>query len=248
MDKASLFFLLALACSAKSENIYQGEPKEVSSFSLRRNTIWSSPNQTGSHFVLVDSEVVRMMDQAGDEVWGRRLSIGSLRSAVFCSKGVVVLGETGGAFLTEDGLLQSWPFFVGVPAQWATAGLRGECLFDTSKDTVGSWKNGDSWFASDGKQVIESNHRTLSANSWKAPINCKTTCPISIWGEKIAVAESVSETTNTTKIAFFSRKDGSRTEAEIALGEGEIVSVSSAGNALVLSRDDGSVQVWQGKP
>src|SRR5262245_4036137 len=100
-----LFSIFFCACSTKSESTYQGKPTEVSSFSLRRNTIWSNAHPSGERFVLVDSEVVRVIDQAGDEVWGRRLSIGNLRSAVFCSKGVVVLGEEGTAFLNEDGLL-----------------------------------------------------------------------------------------------------------------------------------------------
>ena len=180
-----------------------------------------------------------MLDGSGDEIWGRRLSIGALRAATFCSKGVVVLGETGAAFLNEDGLLQKWPFSNAETPQRATRALNGECLFDTTEGALGAWRQGETYSASDGSHLVTLQEKTLSVKgSWKVSTNCPSSCPVAIWSNQVIVAEP-------KKLAFFSLADGARTETEIGTGEGAILSLAVAGNSLVLSRDDGSVQLWR---
>jgi hypothetical protein len=231
--------LLFVSCATPKEIVSSAPQKEITSFSLSRNILWSNADPTGERFVLVDSEVVRMLDDSGDELWGRRLSIGALRAATFCSKGVVVLGETGAAFLNEDGLLQNWPFSNAETPQWTTRSATGECLFDTTKESLGSWKQSEIWSASNGAQTVTLQDKVLSIKgSWRVSTDCPSSCPVAIWNNKVIVAEP-------KRLALFSLADGARQETEIGSGEGKIISLAVAGNSLVLSRDDGSVQVWQ---
>jgi hypothetical protein len=238
VNKAALL-LLFVSCTTPKEIGSSAPQKEITTFSLSRNILWSNADPAGERFVLVDTEVVRLLDDSGDEVWGRRLSIGALRAATFCSKGVVVLGETGAAFLNEDGILQKWPFSNAETPQWASRSVTGECLFDTSKEGLGSWKQRETYFASNGAQTVSLQDKTLSLNgSWRVITDCPSSCPVSLWNNKVIVAEP-------KRLALFSLADGARQETEIGAGEGKIISLAVAGNSLVLSRDDGSVQVWQ---
>ena len=247
MNKAALALLFVSSCATTNEAASSTPQRQITTFSLSRNILWSTADPAGARFVLVDAEVVRMLDNSGDELWGRRLSIGALRAATFCSKGVVVLGENGAAFLNEDGLLQRWPFSATETPSWATRNAKGECLFDTVDATLGAWKQGAVYAASNGSQLVTLEEKTLSVPSplgegkggaWKVSTQCPSSCPVAIWNSKVIVAEP-------KKLALFSLVDGARTETEVGTGEGAILSLAVAGNSLVLSRDDGSVQVWQ---
>jgi hypothetical protein len=234
-SRPSLLVALSLSCASPQASPPVTPPVEATTFSLRRNTLWGASSLDRKHFAMLDEEVIRVLDLSGDEVWGRRLSIGALQSATFCGGGWFVLGADGSAFLTQDGLAQKQskerPSFV-------TLDSHGACAFDSSG--VGTWIQSDTRYTSNGAELVSLQKGILSNQSWKVSTQCVSDCPISIWGDFIAVAED-------KQISLFLLQDGSP-QGSLASGDARIISLASNPNALLLSRDDGSVSLWRGQP
>lgn len=234
------------------------------SFTLRRNLVWISSAPTQDRFVMVDPEVVRVLDREGTELWGRRLSIGKLKSAAFCLGGIVVVGEEGSARLSLDGLSQKWPTETPPPSISVTATQNGACLFTTPTGERALRPTPDN---KEGPSLVGASQTKTNANftvengvkratveagllsfwreartyaNWAKPARCAAPCPVALWGDFVAVGGQ--------RLLLYSQADGSLQETQIGVSEEHFVALSATKDLVAFGLSDGTVEIWEGIP
>lgn len=161
--------LLGLGCvlfSCKEEPPapYTGAPRQVISFTLPRALTHITLDAKGEQLLLTDPQVVRLLDNTGTELWGRRLSIGALQRASFCNSGIAVLGENGHAFLSMDGLQRPWPGQI--------------CELPDTDAPRAAYQDGVLRF-----------YPQPNTAAWEKFMRCEAPCPTTLWGGFVAVGE-----------------------------------------------------------